>query len=103
MECWSNGICGRNKNHRYARNDSIDQFSFRHYLVLDRKRLFSRSKNRNPKHEIRNNDRNKNAPMTKTTDFQCISFGHFVIRYSNLFRISVFGFCLNMTFRSGTI
>ncbi len=28
--------------------------------------------------------------MTKTTDFQCISFGHFVIRYSNLFRISDF-------------
>jgi len=63
--------------------------------VLDRKPMFFRSKIRNPKHEIRdvlkasaaNNDRNKNAPMTKTWNFQCISFGHFVIRYSNLFRI----------------
>jgi len=45
---------------------------------------------RNTNIEIRNNDRNKNAPMTKTTDFQCISFGHFVIRYSNLFRVSDF-------------
>jgi len=49
-----------------------------------------RSKIRNPKHEIRNNDRNNNAPMTKTSNFQFISFGHFVIRYSNLFRISDF-------------
>ena len=76
--------------------------------------------------------------MTKTTDFQLLSFGHFLIWYSNLFRVSdfdlpampvlgfiavtksihyaqiiilsmimlhgrrVFGFCLNMTFRSGT-
>jgi len=56
------------------------------YLVLDRKPLFFRSKIRNPKQEIRNNDRNKNAPMTKTSNFQCISFGHLVIRYSNLFR-----------------
>ncbi len=55
--------------------------------MLDRKPLFFRSKNRNPKHEARNNDRNKNAPMTKTTGFQSISFGHSVIRYSNLFRI----------------
>ncbi len=71
------------------------------YLVLDRKPLFFRSKIRNPtrseacaKQEIRdvlkasaaNNDRNKNAPMTKTSNFQSISFGHLVIRYSNLFR-----------------
>jgi hypothetical protein len=50
--------------------------------------------------------------LTTTWNFQCISFGHFVIRYSNLFRIcgrrlekrriSIFGFCLNMTFRSRT-
>jgi hypothetical protein len=52
------------------------------------------------KHEIRNNDKNKNVQMTETlvfaeatsnkSDFQSISFGHFVIRYSNLFRISIF-------------
>jgi hypothetical protein len=28
--------------------------------------------------------------MTKTLNFECVSFGHFVIRYSNLFRISDF-------------
>jgi len=75
--------------------------------------------------------------MTKTTDFQLLSFGHFLIRYSDLYRVSsfdlpamtvqgfiavtksiyyaqviilsmiilhsrrVFGFYLNMTFRSG--
>ncbi|MCK4468367.1 MAG: hypothetical protein KAU60_08450, partial [Desulfobacterales bacterium] len=48
-----------------------------------------------------------------TSDFQCVSLGHFVIWYSNLlsadaslraeFRISIFGFRLNITFRSGTI
>lgn len=34
--------------------------------------------------------KNTNAPMTKTTDFQLLSFGHFLIRYSDLFRISNF-------------
>jgi hypothetical protein len=34
----------------------------------------------------RNNDKNKNAPMTKTKKFQQVRFGHFVIWYSNLFR-----------------
>ena len=43
-----------------------------------------------PKHEIRNNDKNKNDPMTKTSDFQCVSLGHFVIWCSNLFRNSNF-------------
>jgi len=28
--------------------------------------------------------KNTNAPMTKTTDFQLLSFGHFLIRYSDL-------------------
>jgi hypothetical protein len=40
--------------------------------------------------------------MTKTMKFQQVPFIHFVIWYSNLFRVSIFGFCLNMTFRSGT-
>jgi len=30
----------------------------------------------------------KNVPMTKTFNFQWFRFGHFVIWYSNLFRIS---------------
>ena len=30
----------------------------------------------------------KNVPMTKTFNFQWFRFGHFVICYSNLFRIS---------------
>jgi len=40
--------------------------------------------------------------MTKTLNFKRVRFDHFVIWYSNLFRISIFVFCLNMTFRSGT-
>jgi len=40
--------------------------------------------------------------MTKTSDIQSVIFGHFVIRHSNLFRISIFGFYLNVTFRSDT-
>ena len=44
----------------------------------------------------------KNVPMTKTLNFQWVRFDHFVIWYSNLFRVSSFGFGLNMTFRSGT-
>jgi len=40
--------------------------------------------------------------MIKISQFQHLSLGHFVIRYSNLFLISTFGFGLNMTFRSGT-
>jgi hypothetical protein len=58
--------------------------------VLERKPLFSV---RNSKHEIRNNDQNTNFLMTLMTNtlyFQCVSFGHFVIWYSNLFRISDF-------------
>jgi len=30
----------------------------------------------------------KNVPMTKTLNFQWVRFDHFVIWYSNLFRIS---------------
>ena len=55
--------------------------------MLDRKTLLLWLKIRNPKHEIRNNDKNKNVQMTKTSDIQCFCFGHFVIRYSNFFRI----------------
>jgi len=49
------------------------------------------SKIRNIKHEIRNNDKNKNFQMTKTLvlaeamphklPIQCDRFGHFVIRH----------------------
>jgi hypothetical protein len=39
-----------------------------------------------PKHEIRNNDKNTNAPMTKTSKFKGVNLGHFVIWYSDLFR-----------------
>ncbi len=42
-------------------------------------RTHFRSKIRNPNHEIRNNDQNSNAPMTKTSYFQWVRFGHFVI------------------------
>jgi len=34
----------------------------------------------------------KNVPMTKTFNFQWVRFDHFVIWYSNLFRISSFEF-----------
>jgi len=43
-----------------------------------------------PKHEARSNDKNRNAPMTKTSNFQGVSLGHFIIWYSDLFRISNF-------------
>ncbi|MCK4620099.1 MAG: hypothetical protein KAT52_09145, partial [Desulfobacterales bacterium] len=35
-------------------------------------------------------DKNTNAPMTKTIDFQLLGFGHFIIWYSDLFRVSDF-------------
>jgi len=50
--------------------------------VLDRKPLFFRSKNRNPKHEIRNNDRNKNAPIGAkplTSYKRYVCFGAFYV------------------------
>jgi hypothetical protein len=37
--------------------------------------------------EMPNNDKNKKIQMTKTSDIQCVSFGPFIIPYSNLFRI----------------
>jgi hypothetical protein len=46
--------------------------------------------------------------MTKTIKFQQVPFSHwpyplsFGIRICFEFRVSIFGFCLNMTFRSGT-
>jgi hypothetical protein len=58
--------------------------------VADRKPPIFRSEIRNTNIEIRNNDKNTNAPITKITDFKLLSFGHFLIWYSDLFRVSDF-------------
>jgi hypothetical protein len=49
---------------------------------------------------MRNNDKNNNVLILKTSDIayamdresdmKCIRFGHWIIRYSGLFRISIF-------------
>ena len=58
--------------------------------MADRKDPIFQSEIRNSKHEIRNNGKNSNALMTKTTNSQLVSFGHFLIWYSDLFRVSDF-------------
>ena len=65
--------------------------------MLDRKLCFFGQEIPNPKHEIRNNDKNTNVPMTKKRIFMVLVWVilSFDIRICFGFRISIFGFCLN--------
>jgi len=75
----------------------------KHYMVPERKPRFFGQKLEIRISKYETMTEIKNVPMTKTLNFQRVRFDHFVIWYSNLFRVSSFGFGLNMTFRSDTI